>query len=304
LECAVPDYTSASDESRGGLAIIDYQKLINHPPKEEEITYTERDTMLYALGVGLGFDPIDPRQLPFIYERDLLALPTIAMAIGHPGWWLGAAGLIPEQTVHAEKRMEVLAPMPTAGTVVTKSSVTGATDKGRGRGALIHTERNMWDKKTGKHLSRQINTMMSRGQGGFGGPTEMPRQPHRVPDRLSDAEVDLPTMPQQALIFRLSGDRHMLHVDPEAARRGGFTRPILHGLANMAIATHAVLRSECNYDVSKIKAVQCRFTSPVFPGDTITTKIWRDGSHLSFRAAAKERGLVVVDNGLVEIAAP
>jgi len=122
---------------------IDCDKLLNHPAKEEDVAYGQRDTMLYALGICLGFEPMDDRQLRFIYERDLVTFPTIAMAIGHPGWWLGAAGLESSRTVHAQKRMEVLAPMPVAGTVHTRSFVTGVDDKGPGRGALVHTQRDI-----------------------------------------------------------------------------------------------------------------------------------------------------------------
>jgi len=281
---------------------IDYDRLMAYPPKEQEITYTKRDTMLYALGVGLGFDPLDEGQLRYVYEKDLVALPTIAMAIGHPGWWLGDAGLESGKVVHGEKRMEVIAPMPVEGTVVTKSIVTGATDKGAGKGALIHTQRDIWNKKTGAHLSRQINTMFARGQGGFGGHVGPTKPVHAIPDRAPEQRIDIPTLPQQALLYRLSGDYHPLHADPRFAKANGFPRPILHGLANMAIATHAVLRAVCAYDSGKIKAVECRFTSPVFPGDEILTEIWQDGKAVSFRCQVPARKVTTVDHGLVELA--
>jgi len=281
---------------------IDYERLVNFPPKEEDITYTARDAILYAIGAGYGFDPADERQLPFIYERDLVATPTLAMAIGHPGWWLGEAGLEPGRVVHAEKRMEVLAPMPAAGMVHSRSIVTGVADKGPGKGALIHTQRDLWDKKTGAHLSRQVNTIMARGQGGFGGPNPPGKIPHAIPGRAPDRHCDLPTVPQQALIFRLSGDHHPVHVDPAFARANGFPGTILHGLATMAIATHAVLRAVCNYDAARIKAVQCRFTKPVAPGDLIRTEIWTDGAAISFRARVPAREAIVIDHGLVELA--
>lgn len=280
---------------------IDYDKLKNYPPKEEDITYTTRDTILYAIGAGLGFDPSDERMLPFVYERALVALPTIAMAIGHPGWWLGAAGLEPGRVVHASKRMEVLAPMPIAGTVHTRSIVTGVDDKGPGKGALVHTQRDIWDKKTGVHISRQINTIMARGQGGFGGANTPALAPHTIPQRKPDLACALPTIPQQALIFRLMGDVHPVHVDPVFARANGFTGTILHGLATMAIATHAVLRSVCDYDTTRIKAVQCRFTKPVTPGDLIQTEMWKDGKTISFRSSVAARAAVVIDHGLVEL---
>lgn len=282
---------------------LDCEKVLNFPAKETDTTYTERDTILYALGICFGFEPMDERQLRFIYERDLVAFPTIAMAIGHPGQWLNNAGVDPSRTVHAQKRMEVLAPMPVAGTVHSRSIVTGVDDKGPGRGALIHTQRDIWDKKTGQHLSRQVNTIMARGQGGFDGPRTPARTPHKIPDREPDLVCDLPIMPQQALIYRLSGDPHPLHVDPAFARRSGFTHTVLHGLATMAISTHAVVRSCCEYDPSGVQAVECRFTRPVFPGDLIRTEIWCDGPCISFRGRVVARDEIVVDHGLVVLSA-
>ena len=130
---------------------IRYDLLQNFPPKEEDIVYDTRDTMLYALAIGLGFDPTDVRQLPFIYERNLVAFPTMAMALGHPGWWLGSAGLDASRTVHASKKIEILAQLPTEGKLHTRSIVTGVTDKGIGKNALIHTHRDLWDSQTGAH---------------------------------------------------------------------------------------------------------------------------------------------------------
>ena len=280
---------------------IDLDRLLNHPAKEEDTTYTARDTILYALGICLGFEPMDERQLRYVYERDLVAFPTLAMAVGHPGWWLGDAGLDPAMTVHAQKRMEVLAPMPAAGKLHSRSIVTGADDKGPGKGVLVHTQRDIWDTRTGQHVSRQINTIMARGQGGFSGPKVPPRPPHAVPDRAADLVCDLPTVAQQALIFRLSGDHHPLHVDPVFVRGSGFAHTILHGLATMAISTHAIVRACCDYDATVVRAVECRFTRPVFPGDLIRTEIWRDGTQLSFRARVPAREEIVIDHGLLEL---
>ena len=280
---------------------INYALLQNYPPKEEDVVYDTRDTMLYALAIGLGFDPTDIRQLPFVYERDLMAFPTMAMALGHPGWWLGAAGLDASRTVHASKKIEILAALPISGKLHTRSIVTGVTDKGPGKHALVHTQRDLWDSATGNHLSRQINTIIARGQGGFGGPNLLGTPPVSMPLREPDAICSLPTISQQALFYRLCGDRHPLHVDPELALVGGFPRPILHGLASMGVAAHAVIRTACNYQINPVKTIECRFTNPVYPGDTLHVRMWYAEREVLFQASVLERSEIVIDQGRLEL---
>ncbi len=278
-----------------------HELLRNYPPKEEDVVYDTRDTMLYALAIGLGFDPTDIRQLPFVYERDLVAFPTMAMALGHPGWWLGSAGLDASRTVHASKRIEILGTLPVEGKLHTRSVVTGVTDKGVGRHALVHTQRDLWDSATGNHLSRQINTIIARGQGGFGGPNPLSPLPVSMPLREPDAICRLPTILQQALFYRLCGDRHPLHVDPELALVGGFPRPILHGLASMGIAAHAVIRTACNYQIPLVKTIECRFTNPVYPGDTLQVRMWYAEKEVLFQASVLERAEIAIDQGRLEL---
>jgi len=280
---------------------INYDLLQNYPPKEEDVVYDSRDTMLYALAIGLGFDPTDRRQLPFVYERDLVAFPTMAMALGHPGWWLGSAGLDASSTVHASKKIEILGTLPIEGKLHTRSVVTGVTDKGVGKHALVHTQRDLWDSATGHHLSRQINTIIARGQGGFGGPNPVSAPPVSMPSREPDAICSLPTISQQALFYRLCGDRHPLHVDPELALAGGFSRPILHGLASMGIAAHAVIRTACDYQINQVKTIECRFTNPVYPGDALHVRMWYDEPEVLFQVSVLERAEIVIDQGRLEL---
>lgn len=282
---------------------IDYDKLIHHPAKEEEVTYTVRDSLLYGLSIGLGVDPLDRDQLKFVWEKDLKTLPTMSVAIGHPGFWITQAGLVAERIVHGEKRIEIHRPMPVEGTIVTRSSVTGAVDKGPGKGALIYTERDLWDKKTGDLICHQINTIFGRGQGGFGGPDGPIRPRHDMPERAPDVECDIATSTQIALLYRLMGDYHALHVDPDLAKAQGFPQPILHGLGTMGICCHALLKTACGYDPSRITAMEVRFTSPVLPGDTIRTHVWTDGDVVSFEATVPARGVKVISNGKAELKA-
>lgn len=262
-------------------------------------TYDRRDTMLYALGLGLGSDPLDPAQLRFVYEDGLQALPAMGVTLGYPGFWLSdpRAGVDWKQLLHGEQGIELLRPLPVAGTVTGRTRVTAVVDKGAGKGALVYTEREVTDEADGQVLCRLTSTTFLRGDGGFGGSGEPGRAPHRVPDRAPDMEVALATLPQAALIYRLSGDYNPLHADPAIARAGGFDRPILHGLCTFGIASYAVLTGAAGGDPARLASIDVRFTAPVYPGETVVTKIWRDGDGVSFRSEVKERGLTVLNNG-------
>ena len=283
---------------------IDRDRLLAWPFEEVEQRYDERDTILYALGVGLGTEPSNPRQLRFVYEQDLQALPSMGVILGYPGFWLQdpRSGADWRRLVHGEQSIEILKPLPPAGTVLGMTRVRDVIDKGPERGALIFTEREVRDKASGELLCRLSSTSFLRGDGGFGGPTGPVPAPHPIPDRPADESCELATLPQAALIYRLSGDRNPLHADPAAAAKVGFPRPILHGLCTFGIAGHALLRTICDYKPERLRSLQGRFTAPVFPGETIVTEIWRDGASISFRASVKERGKVVLDHGKAAIA--
>ena len=283
---------------------IDYDRLMNWPFAPVEHTYTEKDTILYALGVGVGADPLDEGQLRFVFEeRNLLALPTMAAVLGTPGFWLRdpKTGVNWKNVLHGEQGIEWHRPLPVATTVLAQTRVTEIIDKGEGRGALIFSQREIHDKHTGEPLATLSSTTVARGEGGFGGPSPAQPQPHTRPEREPDAVCDLPTAPQAALVYRLSGDPNPLHADPAVARAAGFDAPILHGLCTLGIAGHAVLRTCCDYDPSRFRSMKLRFSAPVYPGELIRTEIWRDGDVVSFRALALERHVTVLDNGRVDI---
>jgi acyl dehydratase len=284
---------------------IDYDTLKNWAFAPVEQTYSEKDTMLYALGVGVGADPLDEGQLGFVFEeRDLVALPTMAAVLGTPGFWLRdpATGVNWKHVLHGEQGIEWHRPLPAAATVLAQTRVTQIIDKGAGRPALIYTEREIRDSHTGETLATLSSTTVARGEGGFGGPTPAQPQPHRLPERAPDVVCDLPTAPQAALVYRLSGDPNPLHADPVVARAAGFDAPILHGLCTFGVAGHAVLRTCCDYDPSRFRSMKLRFSAPVYPGEQIRTEIWQDGNVVSFRARVLERDVTVLDNGRIEIA--
>ena len=284
------------------MAIVT-EKLLNLDIPTVEQTYTKKDAMLYALGVGLGVDPTDRDQLDFVYEKNLKVLPTFAVVLAYPGLWLRDldTGIDAVKVVHGEQGLTLHQPLSPAGAVVGKSRVTGVVDKGEGRGALVMAERKIFAKGSGELIATVTQTAFCRGDGGFGGPSVPTPKPHELPARAPDLVCDLPTSPQAALIYRLSADINPLHADPEVAKAAGFPRPILHGLATYGVAGHALLRTVCGYDPARLKSLNARFTAPVYPGETFRTEIWLDGAVASFRTTAIERNVVAISNGRAEL---
>src|SRR3954451_11314204 len=203
---------------------IDYDKLLALKIPETEHTYTDKDTMLYALGVGLGHDPLDEKQLDFVYEKNLKALPTFAAVLGYPGFWVRDldTGIDWVKIVNGEQGVVLHQPVQPSGTVVGRSRIVEAIDKGAGKGAVVYTERTVTDKASGALIATVTQTTFCRGDGGFGGlPREAPPA-HPIPERAPDLVCDLATRPEAALICRLSADRNPLHADPEMAKAAGF----------------------------------------------------------------------------------
>ncbi len=285
---------------------LQYQALMDWPFEPVEETISQRDVMLYALGVGLGADPLDASQLSFVYERNLRALPTMAVVVGRPGFFLQdpRAGVDWKQMLHGEQSLTIHRLLPVGHRVVSHNRVESVVDKGEGRGALVYTSRETRDAETGELLCEQVATLFCRADGGFAGPAGPVRPVHPVPDTAPDVTVDLRTLPQAALIYRLSGDYNPLHADPEIAAAAGFPRPILHGLCTYAVAGHALLGELCDYRPELVRRMDVRFSRPVFPGETIGTEIWREAcGRASFRCRVVERDVVVIDNGLFEYSA-
>lgn len=284
---------------------IDYERLMSwrFPPVRHGLT--KDDCILYALGVGLGFDPLDAAQLRFLYEDQLVALPTMAVVLAYPGFWVKdpATGIDWLRVVHGEQAITLHHPLPVEGELVGHSRVTGIVDKGAGKGAVLYSERRISDAVTGRLYATLAMSTFCRGDGGFGGPSGPAWPVHPIPERAADGICDLPTLPQQALLYRLNGDYNPLHADPAVARAAGFERPILHGLCTLGVAGHALLRTCCDYDPTRLRSLTLRFSAPVFPGETIRTEMWRDGAVVSLRARAVERDVVVLNNGRAEIAA-
>lgn len=272
-------------------------------------TYTERDTMLYALGLGLGQDPMDRGQLRFVYEKELQAIPTMACVMGSPGiWWRDPrTGADPVKLVHGEQDVRLLRPLAPCGSVVARNQVVSLTDKGAGKGAIAVVLRTLIDQASGETVAESRNVTFLRGDGGFSelsgvsdpGPEPLPT----VPERPADLQVSYTTRPETALLYRLSGDVNPLHADPDIAAQAGFDRPILHGLCTYGMAARAVIEKVLGHDAARLKRLAVRFTSPVWPGETVRYALWREGEKLlRLQASVDARKAVVLNNGLVEIA--
>lgn len=277
--------------------MINYDQLMALEVPEVVQRYSARDAILYALGLGFGDDPTDPDQLRFLDERALSVMPTLPLVLGLKGSWIrdNPTGLDYRKIVHGEQIVRLHAPVPPAGEARATLRIREVIDKGEGRGALVYAERAVHVDEVLVATLTQV--IFARGDGGFGGPPREQPAPHVVPDRAPDYSVSLATLPQQALIYRLSGDCNPLHLDPELARSAGFERPILHGLATFGIATRAVLSGMAGNDPARISEISGRFTKPVYPGETLETQLWRDGGIVSFRTLVADRDMVVLDNG-------
>ena len=286
---------------------LDYNRLMQLDIPALEQTFTERDSIIYALGIGIGQDPLDEAQLRFVYEKNLLTMPTMAVVLGYMKVRDLPLGIVYEKTVHGEQGLRLHKPLPAAGTFVSKIKVTEVIDRGADKGAVIYMSRTLTDKASGELLATLTASIFCRGDGGFGGPARPTPPVHAIPERAADVVCDLPTVPWQALIYRLSGDVNPLHAEPAAAKAVGFERPILHGLATFGIVGHALVKGVCGYDPLKLVALDGRFSSPVYPGDTLRTEMWRDGNvsnrTIAVRASVPARNVVVFNNGRAEITA-
>jgi acyl dehydratase len=261
-------------------------------------SYTARDVMLYALGLGLPRDPTSAAELRYVYEDGLVVLPTFAVVTAHPGFWLGSmpTGLDATQVVHGEQTLRLHRLLPTEGTITGHSRIIGVADKGPGKGAIVYYAREIRDGDD-RLLATVGQALFCRGDGGLGSGGETPAVAHQVPDRAPDHVSILATSPRAALLYRLSGDANPLHADPEVARRAGFPKPILHGLATYGAAGLAVLEHGCGGDPSRLASIDGRFRAPVFPGERLETSVWVDDEVVSFQTRVPERDQVVLSNG-------
>lgn len=293
---------------------MDYHHLKSRLFAPVHQQYAERDAMLYALSLGLGRDPLDAASLPFTYEGTeggLRALPTLAVVLGYPGFWAREpdTGIDWVRLLHGEQRVRWHQPLPASGSVVGVSRITRLTDKGPDKGAVLVTERRL-ESQAGELLATLEQVTFLRGNGGYsqraGQASDEPlRALQPTPEgQAPDWCYEQAIRPEAALLYRLMGDYNPLHADPAAARKAGFERPILHGLASYGLVAWAVVRRCAGGDASRLKALDIRFAAPVYPGETLITEIWRVPSYpekFQLRARVAERGVVALSHGYAEI---
>lgn len=276
--------------------------VIHNWPFESVVeAYDNSRTILYALGVGAGAEEAD---LDLVYEKYLKALPTIATVLaGDPLWLLEReVGVTMTHVLHGEQGLQIHKPLPAAGTIRARTFIDGLFDKGE-KGAVLLMRRELRDDASDELLATTRSSTFMRADGGFGGPTDGQPAPYPVPDRAPDETVSLATRVDQATIYRMSGDYNPLHIDPEVAQSAGFPRPILHGLCSYGVAGRAVVSALCDGDPHRLSRLDVRFSSPVFPGETLVTEIWREGTgKAAFRVKVAERGVIALNNGRAEFA--
>lgn len=281
---------------------IDYDHMMSLKSDPVESSYGDQETMLYALGVGLGRDPMNEQELEYVNETQTQrTVPTMAAVLGGGSGFFRDVDLNWVLLVHGEQRLTLHQPLPVAANIVTQGRIVGCYDKGKDKGALIVTETNAHIKETNETLYTVGSTLFFRGDGGFGGPSEGAPAPHQVPTRSPDMSYECKTEEWQALLYRLNGDRNPLHSDPAFASAAGFPKPILHGLCTYGTSCRGVLAAAVGYDHTKIKSFDARFSAPVFPGETIIVDIWKDGNVISYESRLKEREITVIKSGRCEL---
>lgn len=281
--------------------MLDYQAVMNWSFDDVRQDYSARDTILYALGLGYGYDPMNADALRFLLEDRLLAVPTFSVVLGGPGPWMSdpRTGIDWIRSLHGEQGLRIYKPLPAAGTVIGRNRVTNVIDKGPGKGALLMMERDIIDADTGALLATRTSTSFLRGDGGCGAPAQTQPAPHALPDRAPDLTHSMPTRPEAALIYRLSGDWNPIHADPAKAANAGFDRPILHGLCTFGMIGRALVATTCRHDPARLREMGGRFSAPCYPGETIALDLWDEGGGaFGFQARAVERDLVIFRNGL------
>jgi len=282
---------------------MDLEALKAHRFEPKRLRYGFKDTILYALSVGVGEDPLDADQLRLTYEKQLLALPSMAAVLAHPGAWIANPLFKVNflKLLHGEQNLTVHKSLPPEGEVEANYRIAAVADKGPEKGALVYFEKVLTETDSGQTLCTVSSTLFLRADGGCGSfGTPPPALPPETPQAPTLA-AELKTSVSAALLYRLNGDLNPIHVDPAAATKAGFERPILHGLCTYGIVGYLLTRAACGNDPGRLRSLGARFSSPVYPGETIRVEGVEVPGGVHFRALVPSRSQVVLSQGFARI---
>ncbi|MCB2048889.1 MAG: MaoC family dehydratase N-terminal domain-containing protein [Novosphingobium sp.] len=287
--------------------VLAADKLLGFSAPRTASEWTVRQTILYNLGIGFGAAAIeDDSLLRFVLEENTSTFPTMTAVMGSSGvgtvFFDPAYGIDYRMIVHGEEAVEIFAPLPAEGQILCDSAIEGVWDLGEAKGAVLLLSRRLYDADA-KLLAKGTTTTMLRGNGGYGGSAEGAPRARPTPDRAPDGSASSITRPEQALIYRLSGDTNPLHSTPSVARATGFPAPILHGLCTYGVCARLLVRALAGGDETRLTFYKIRLSSPVYPGETIRVEWWDEGrGTYAFQARVEERDVVVVKGGEVRFA--
>jgi acyl dehydratase len=280
---------------------IDPAKALGHDMPEGTGEWNQDQVILYHLGVGAGVPPTDPNELTYTYEGNLKVLPSYGV-IPVSGAFTSMAG-VPgidinfAMVLHGEQDLEIRKTIPTQAKAKHKTRVANIYDKGKAALIVLEVETS---EEGGDVLFVNRFSLFARGEGGFGGDSG-PKAGNQPPERAPDHQKESVTLLQQALLYRLNGDKNPLHADPEYAKLGGFDKPILHGLCSYGIVCKAVVDTMLGGDTTKVGRYQARFAGVVYPGETIVTSMWKEGDQILVEAKTKERDTPVITNAAITL---
>jgi len=280
---------------------IDPSKALGAELGESQTSYTKDQVILYHLGLGAGNPATDPNELEYTYEKNLKVLPSFGVIPTFGS--MGGLGSVPglefnfAMLLHGEQDLQIHQPIPPEATITNKSKIAEIWDKGKA--ALVVLQVDTTD-EAGQPLFTNRFSLFLRGEGGFGGEAG-PKAGNAAPDRAPDGEIEVPSLPQQALIYRLSGDKNPLHADPEFAKMGGFDTPIIHGLCSYGVVCKAIVDHVLGGDVTKVARYSARFAGVGFPGETYVVSYWKEGDKILIAAKSKERDAKIISNAAIEV---
>lgn len=265
-----------------------------------EFSWTTTDVQLYNLALGAGADPTNPHELSYVIDHSPQVLPTFGCVaasfheIEPPKFSWPGVEIDLVKVLHSSEQVSVPAPLPPSGSARAIGRIVEIWDKGK---AAVIVLENSATTLGGTPLWTRRSSIFARGEGGFGG-SRGPSTSAAAPDRMPDLEVEMPVLPQQALLYRLCGDRNPMHSDPEFAAAAGFPRPILHGLCTYGMTCKAMVDAMLDADVASVRSYGARFAGVAFPGETLTANIWKDDDRLLASVTAPDRDGAMVLSGV------